>query len=1117
MRSFKVNITTFLISSLLSIGLLQPASAATLSIPDSPLTVTTFSRPNIMFILDDSGSMNNIIWDSGFEPESPIVPLYPDWSSTWDPTNGNVKLSALIKGACGSGFKEGIKGGTSRCLKLPDPAPTANNGNTRYHGNYLNYLFETKGTDATDVDLTSIIPTDYRMNVARDVTTNVINSSNNMNFCLQSFGYDGDPKKPGTIDVACTSTKSTVTTAVAGLTAANWTPLAESFYEVTRYFRGLESHTDDSIQYTSPITERCQKNYVIVVTDGAPTQEDDFPNTDPSIAANGPNILTNYDGLRPDTTLAQFRANEPPFSDGYKYPNPCSDGAAACAHDKEGYTLYLDDLVKFGFETDLLTSPVLTGSTASATDSSGTSYDATDYPLQNLVTFTVGFAADNRMLQDAADYGDGTYFQASDSAGLTTALVGALTDIQGRTSASAAVAASSGFVSSDTGIYFGRYNSGNASGQLLYYKIDPLSGQLITSGPGPAGSIWDAGAQIPSTGSRTIHSWNGTNAVNFQWSATPSTTTLTAVQFATLGANANDEEKILNYIRGDQSCETLSAGTCAFGTKDLRDRFSRLGTIVNSQPLFVGPPGNLYPDKWGDGSASIPENCSGCEYSAFVNKPVNKNRKDMVYFGANDGMLHAIDAATGVEQFAYVPAEVIPNLKNFSSTTYTHEFYVDGSANVIDAFIGGNSGSWFSVLVGSLNKGGQGVFALDVTNPNNFSVPSKVAYWEFTDEVDADLGYTYGRPAIIRMHNGQWAAVFGNGYNNSEADGNASTTGRASLFIVFLEGPTGPGKTWQTGDYIKIDTEQGSVATPNGIASVTPIDIDGDKIADYIYGGDLLGNMWKFDVTNTNSAQWKVAYKQGNTLKPLFVAQDEAGVRQPITTRPIVANSGVGGYHLFFGTGRYLDVSDVNASNATIKEHFYGVIDQDDGTTYTTLSGFTKQIVTEEKTLSLTDDTGSSETNIIRHVSTNGNNKPQNWFLVLPDQGERQTTTAVKRGNNIIFVTNIPSSATCDFGGVSWLMELDTRDGSAPRTSVFDLTGDGIVNQYDSDDDDNDESTPSKNPAGRRYDGKLSSPTILAGEQTDKKIMTTSAGTVQVMTEKSPAGANRRHSWRQLR
>ncbi len=214
--------------------------------------------------------------------------------------------------------------------------------------------------------------------------------------------------------------------------------------------------------------------------------------------------------------------------------------------------------------------------------------------------------------------------------------------------------------------------------------------------------------------------------------------------------------------------------------------------------------------------------------------------------------------------------QCFPNLSLLTSTTYTHKFYVDGTATAGDAFF---NNDWHTILVGSLDKGGPGIYALDVTDPSSFSEasPTNLLLWEFTDSTDADLGYTYSHPAIVRMANGKWAAVFGNGYNNTTADGHASTTGRAVLYIAFInEGRDG---VWTSGtDYIKIDTKVGSTTTPNGLATVDPVDLNGDNIVDAIYAGDLQGNMWKFDVSNTNSAQWKVAYGTASVPAPLFTA-----------------------------------------------------------------------------------------------------------------------------------------------------------------------------------------------------------------------------------------------------
>ncbi|MGH8533221.1 MAG: pilus assembly protein [Gammaproteobacteria bacterium] len=238
--------------------------------------------------------------------------------------------------------------------------------------------------------------------------------------------------------------------------------------------------------------------------------------------------------------------------------------------------------------------------------------------------------------------------------------------------------------------------------------------------------------------------------------------------------------------------------------------------------------------------------------------------------GANDGMLHAFDAYTGPtageEAFAYVPAADYKNLNQLTNPSYTHKFYVDGAPTVGDAFFGG---SWPTVLVGGLRAGGQAIYALDITDPpgssdNETGIAAKVL-WEFNDVEDPlannpdygdkDLGDTFSEPNIVRLHNGQWAAVFGNGYNNTKSDGllTTSTTGNAVLYIVDIA----------TGELIKkIDTGVGKTQDPktatlanqlpNGLATPAPIDANGDSIVDYIYAGDLFGNLWKFDVSSSN-------------------------------------------------------------------------------------------------------------------------------------------------------------------------------------------------------------------------------------------------------------------------
>ena len=180
-----------------------------------------------------------------------------------------------------------------------------------------------------------------RMQIAREVATNLVNNTSGMRFGIASFNSN----QGGRIRAACGSSKSTVTDAIADLSAANWTPLAESLYEVTRYFRGLSSYYNTGTTYTSPIQYRCQKNFTIVITDGMPTYDTSFPANDPDDPGG---ILPNWDGLATATTSGMY-PNFPQHSDGFKPSGDQGD---------EGYSLYLDDIAKFGYDIDMKKSEI---------------------------------------------------------------------------------------------------------------------------------------------------------------------------------------------------------------------------------------------------------------------------------------------------------------------------------------------------------------------------------------------------------------------------------------------------------------------------------------------------------------------------------------------------------------------------------------------------------------------------------------------------------------------------------------------------------------------------------------------------------------------------------------
>ena len=401
----------------------------------------------------------------------------------------------------------------------------------------------------------------------------------------------------------------------------------------------------------------------------------------------------------------------------------------------------------------------------------------------------------------------------------------------------------------------------------------------------------------------------------------------------------------------------------------------------------------------------------------------------MIYLGANDGMLHAVRESDGEELFAYVPDKVIGNLPELTDPGYGHKFYVDGRPEYGDVQISGN---WKSVVAATLRAGGQGVFALDVTNPDTFA--SGNVLWEFTDEVDADLGYTYSQPQIRRMANDKWAVIIGNGINNTEADGHASTTGAGALFIIYIEeGING----WSASDYVKITVPGGSVADPNALFTPAAADLDGDYRVDAIYAGDRNGKMWKFDVSSADPLDWELDFN-GNELF-------DAGTGHPITDRPAIAAHPMGagyGQLVIFGTGQYIE----NADNTNVNQptqSLYAIWDLS-----TTLAASNTAYGYSRSDLS---SNSFSVTNGVRVISSadnaswlDNNNDPDDrgWYIDLPTPGERIVRRPVLRDNLVFFVSLVPDDDPCSAGGTGWLMVMDTFSGAAPTYPVFDINGD---------------------------------------------------------------------------
>jgi type IV pilus assembly protein PilY1 len=439
-----------------------------------------------------------------------------------------------------------------------------------------------------------------------------------------------------------------------------------------------------------------------------------------------------------------------------------------------------------------------------------------------------------------------------------------------------------------------------------------------------------------------------------------------------------------------------------------------------------------------------------------------------------------------------------------------HQFYVDGSPTVADAYgafgthCPSTSPCWRSILVSGLRKGGQGFFALDVTDPSTFSETNaaKLVLWEFTDADDKDLGYSFSQPSIVKMANNRWAAVFGNGYNNSESDGvsTTSTSGHAVLYIVFLDGFSDG--TWTAGtDFIKIDTGIGTTTTPNGLATPAAVDLDGNFMANLIYAGDLQGNMWRFNVSSSNPSDW-------STTPPVKIFTGTA--TQPITSRPEVGPNpqgsapSSGGVMVYFGTGQYLQQADITTTST---QTFYGMWDKlEQNPTLIARSNLVAQTVVSES--------GG------RRVTSNNSvdwNTQRGWYFDLPTSGERQVSDPILRNQRIIFTTTIPDARVCSFGGTSWLMEFNALNGNRLETSPFDTNNDHKVNEADKISVTINGQNQTVAVSGvLSTQGILPTPTVLSSGETEIKYNSGSRGGIFTTTEDPGPWAKGRLAWRQL-
>jgi type IV pilus assembly protein PilY1 len=483
---------------------------------------------------------------------------------------------------------------------------------------------------------------------------------------------------------------------------------------------------------------------------------------------------------------------------------------------------------------------------------------------------------------------------------------------------------------------------------LLTFSSAPASGGGCSNTTSTSGT--------PTPGNRVVLTWDTVNNVGipFEWG------NLNAVQQAALDfGDATATSNRLNYLRGDRSNEFTSAGVGLYRMRD-----AVLGDIVDSSPVWVGAPSSPYTATWQDRlyGGAVSESATGAEtYLQFT--AAEQTRLDVVYMGANDGFLHGFRAGSfnssgafvangttpndGQEVLAYMPGSILASAAlgsaaggctnnattqtlvqgihgvtpavgatpectestlDYSNPQYGHNFFVDATPGTGDLFYGN---VWHTWLVGGLGAGGQAIYALDITNPtsSNFSEGNAagivIGEWNSgtitcanVPNCGTSLGNTFGTPIIRRLHNGNWAVIFGNGFGSASGDG--------GIYIMSIDASSG------TPTFYYLSTGSSGA---NGIAYVTPVDLDGDHIMDYLYAGDLNGNVWRFDVTSNNPASWGV---QGT---PLFTTQFQSS---SLTTNAPSASGNVLLFAAVSGVSAGQLVSGTNIAGGTYVQSVVG-------------------------------------------------------------------------------------------------------------------------------------------------------------------------------------------------
>lgn len=587
--------------------------------------------------------------------------------------------------------------------------------------------------------------------------------------------------------------------------------------------------------------------------------------------------------------------------------------------------------------------------------------------------------------------GRGLYFSANDPSAIQSGLAEVFADIRAALGSGGSVGVTSPITEAGNNFaYAATYRTGRWSGDLQAFEIGLSSGKRTQIEGWSAKDALDR--RDLATDNRRILFMNGGRLAEFTYAnlgslrshfetSAISTRLAQYAQMSDAQKEAAQGANLVNYLRGDRSLEDFALGDVR---KLYRPRESRLGDIISSQPLYVGKPTRRYRD---------------AGYAAY--RLSQQNRRPMVYVGGNDGMLHAFHAETDLrktetiggrtvpvaarEAWAFVPTAVMPEMARLASVDYdsAHRYFVDGSPVVADIHDGS---AWKTILVGGFNKGGKGYYALDITNPLQ---PQPL--WEASLP---EMGLSFGRPMVSKHPNGTWAVFLASGYNNAD--------GKNHVFVLNAS----------TGAVI----EQMTTPSGSGLREINNYlrDPAGDNTTRLLYGGDLDGNVWRF--------QWDVAASRFQVQRVVQLTD------QPITTRIELVQGSTQLPRILVATGRLFGSADMTDYS---EQSIYGFDDKPEG--YDISADSFRADLKKSELRATTDVTGK----IVRTLRCTSrdhavcNDRRKGWYVDLPDRGERVNVNMQLAGTTLVVASNVPSDEPCLAGGYGWLNYLNFETGLA--------------------------------------------------------------------------------------